>query len=69
MSTRRLPGSLQLIVMNPGDDTRAMLRALQPTHMEEKAAPFADAVVGYLGDTGERRSLLDDAVLSPMGGK
>jgi hypothetical protein len=37
--------------------------------MEEKAAPFADAVVGYLGDTGERRSLLDDAVLSPMGGK
>jgi ABC-2 type transport system ATP-binding protein len=68
LSTRRLPGSIDLVVVRPTDEIRAALRALQPQRFEEKTVPFADAIVSYLGDRGDRRNLLDDGVLSPVGG-
>jgi ABC-2 type transport system ATP-binding protein len=68
LSTRRVPGTLDLIVVRPTDDARARLRSLQPLRLEERPVAFADAIVSYLGDRGERRNLLDDAILSSAGG-
>jgi ABC-2 type transport system ATP-binding protein len=62
LSVRRSPGVLRLTIVKPDHSTHTVLRTLGATSIEEAPVSFSDALVGYLGDRGERGSFLGDSM-------
>jgi len=60
LTSRRDEHELRVTLANPGDQAIATLRSLAPASMAETALSLEDAVIGYLGDRGERRFFLQE---------
>ena len=64
LSAQRSPGELRLTIVKPDESTRGVLRTLSATSIEELPVSFSDAMVGYLGNRGERGSFLGESMTS-----
>ena len=60
LSSRRDYHELRVVLANPTDQSVATLRSLNPASMGEIPLTLEDAVIGYLGDRGERTFFLKD---------
>ncbi len=60
LGTRRDASELRITIANPTDETTTLLRSLSPTTISEIPLSLEDALIGYLGDRGERAFFLQD---------
>jgi len=68
LHARRSMGELRLTIAGANSDTHQLLRTLAPTSIEEAPARFEEALVGYLGNRGERGFFLEDTTLLETAG-
>jgi ABC-2 type transport system ATP-binding protein len=69
LHARRSMGELRLSIAAVDDQTQHLLRTLGASSVEETPMAFDDAMIGYLGDRGERRFFLEDTTaLETAGG-
>lgn len=70
LHARRSVGELRLSLATVNDQTQQVLRTLGAASVEEAPLAFDDALIGYLGDRGERRFFLEDTTaLETAGGR
>jgi ABC-2 type transport system ATP-binding protein len=70
LHARRSLGELRLTISAVSEQTQHLLRTLGASSVEEAPVAFDDALIGYLGDRGERRFFLEDTTaLEAAGGK
>jgi ABC-2 type transport system ATP-binding protein len=69
LHARRSMGELRLSIAAVSDQTKQLLSTLGASSVEEAPMAFDDALIGYLGDRGERRFFLEDTTaLETAGG-
>jgi len=60
LTVRRDEHEMRVVVANATDQALATLRSLNPASLSEIPLSLEDAVIGYLGDRGERTFFLQD---------
>ena len=68
LHARRSMGELRLTVAGANQQTHELLRTLGATSVEEAPVTFEEALVGYLGERGERGFFLEDTTLLETAG-
>jgi ABC-2 type transport system ATP-binding protein len=68
LNTQRIANDLRLTIANTTHDTRAVLSSLGAASIDETEVSFSDALIGYLGERGERGSFFEPMIAGLTGG-
>jgi ABC-2 type transport system ATP-binding protein len=68
LHVRRSKGELRLSIAAVNEETPQLLRTFGASSVEETPMALDEAMIGYLGDRGERQFFLEDTALEAAGG-